>query len=260
MLTFAVHVLCVIPARVGSTRLPQKPLRLIAGEPLIRHVARRVLDFDLGFPVVVATDDPRVSDAVSGLEVGAVLTAPELASGTERAAAVLAHAEYRDHDVVLNVQGDEPLIERQAVVGALERVRACGDEIGTAAAPLEADALGDPHRVKVVVDGRGRALAFYRMPRTAACARRGAIFQHLGVYAYRASALRRWVSLPRTAEEESERLEQLRPLAHGMTIGVAVQDAPAAPGVDTEADLRQIESHLVAATNPGREPRVWETG
>ncbi len=221
---------------------------------------RRVLDFDLGFRVAVATDDLRVGQAVSGLGVESVLTSPELASGTERVAAVLELAEYRDYQVVLNVQGDEPLIERRAVVGALERVTRHGDEVGTVGAPMDRGALGDPNRVKVVVDGRGRALAFFRSPRAPACARHEAVFQHVGVYAYRAAALRRWVGLSRTAEEESKRLEQLRPLADGMRVGVALQGAPAAPGVDTEADLRQIESHLVAATNPGRALGVWETG
>ncbi len=198
----------------------------------------------MGLRVVVATDDERVSEAVAGLGVDTVLTSPELASGTERAAAVLSHPEYRGYQVVLNVQGDEPLIGREAVAGALDRVTRCGDEIGTAAAPLDRGALGDPNRVKVVVDGRGRALAFFRTPRALACTRRDPTFQHVGVYAYRASALRRWVALPQAVEEVSERLEQLRPLAHGMTIGVAVQDAPAAPGVDTEADLLEVERRL----------------
>lgn len=238
------HVLCVIPARIGSTRLAHKPLRLIAGEPLIRHVARRAVEFDLGLRIVVATDDSRVADAVAGLPVESLVTSRALSSGTGRAAAVLAHPDYRSHDIVLNLQGDEPLIEREAVVGALERVLERGDDIGTAAGLLEARALADPHRVKVTVDGRGRALGFFRTPRPPACARREATFHHIGVYAYRAGALRRWVALPPSAQETDERLEQLRPLAHGMTIGVAVLDASPAPGVDTEADVREVESRL----------------
>jgi len=248
MLTSAVHVLCVVPARIGSTRLAQKPLRLIAGEPLIRHVARRVAEFDLGLRVVVATDDPRVADAVAGLPVESLLTSPALTSGTERAAAVLAHPDYQRHEIVVNVQGDEPLIEREAVLGVLERVSQVGEEIGTAAGPLELGALADPNRVKVVVDGRGRALGFFRTPRPPACGRYQATFQHVGVYAYRARALRRWMALPPTAQELDERLEQLRPLAYGLTIGVAVLNAPAAPGVDTETDIRDIESRLTVAS------------
>lgn len=252
MLIFAVRVLCVIPARVGSTRLQSKPLRRIAGEPLICHVARRVLEFDLGWRVVVATDDPRVGEAVSALPVETALTAASLGSGTERAAAVLEQPGYREHEVIVNLQGDEPLIARQAVEGALERVTRWRDDIGTAAAPLERGALGDPNRVKVEVDGRGRALRFFRTPEAPACSRRNAVFQHVGVYAYRAPALRRWVALPRTEEEAGERLEQLRPLAHGMGIGVAVQDLPAAPGVDTEEDVREVESRLTVPTRGNR--------
>jgi 3-deoxy-manno-octulosonate cytidylyltransferase (CMP-KDO synthetase) len=216
----------------------------MAGEPLIRHVARRAVEFDLGLRIVVATDDSRVVDAVAGLPVESVVTSPGLGSGTERVAAVLADPGYQRHEVVLNLQGDEPLIDREAVLGALERVQRHGDEIGTAAGPLEAPALTDPHRVKVVVDGRRRALGFFRTPRPPACVRREATFHHIGVYAYSAGALRRWVALPPAAHELDERLEQLRPLACGMRIGVAVLDTPAAPGVDTEADVREIESRL----------------
>lgn len=187
-----------------------------------------------------------MAEAVVGLPVETLLTSPDLASGTERAAAVLVQADYRRHEIVLNVQGDEPLIQREAVLGALERVGRLGDEIGTAAAPLERGALTDPNRVKVVVDGRGRALAFFRTPPAPVCARRQAIFQHVGVYAYRAKALRRWVTLPRTGPEQDDRLEQLRPLGSGMTIGIAVQEQPVAPGVDTEADLREVERWLAA--------------
>jgi 3-deoxy-manno-octulosonate cytidylyltransferase (CMP-KDO synthetase) len=254
LLAFAVHILCVIPARLASTRLVRKPLRLVAGEPLIRLVARRVMDFELGWQVVVATDDRQVIDALAGLAIETTLTYPGLRSGTERVAAVLEQPAYRGHDVVVNVQGDEPLIERDAVIGAIERVTRDGYEIGTAAALLERGALNDPNRVKVTVDGRGRALTFFRTPEAPACSRRDATFQHLGVYAYRASAVRRWITLPLGADEGRERLEQLRPLAHGMTIGVAVQPVPAAPGVDSEADLREIERRLAIQPTPGDGP------
>lgn len=215
---------------------------------MIKHVVRRVQEFDLGLRVVVATDDARVGEAVRGLDVESVLTSPELASGTERVAAVLELPEYRSYRVVLNVQGDEPLIERDAVAGALERVMRRGDEVGTAGAPLDLGALGDPNRVKVMVDGRGRALAFFRTPRAAVSGRHQAVFQHVGVYAYRAAALWRWVGLPPTPEEESERLEQIRPLAHGFAVGVALQSAPAAPAVDTESDIPEIERRLLVTS------------
>jgi 3-deoxy-manno-octulosonate cytidylyltransferase (CMP-KDO synthetase) len=242
-----VRLLCVIPARLGSQRLAHKPLRLIAGEPLIRLVARRVADLALDCRIVVATDDARVIEAIAGLDaVEGLVTERELPSGTERVARVLSHPAYRGHDLVVNVQGDEPLIERGAVVGALERVTRDHEDVGTSAAPLAPGDLADPNRVKVAVDGRGRAVAFFRTPRAPACARRHAVFRHVGVYAYRHGTLRRWLALPPSADEASEGLEQLRPLAHGMRIGVAVQEAAGAPGVDTEADIHEVERRLAA--------------
>lgn len=207
-----------------------------------------MLDFDLG-PVLVATDDQRIVDAVAGTGAHAVLTDPACGSGTERVAAAL-RREPHAVDVVVNVQGDEPLIPREAVAGAIVRVSA-GDDVGTAAGVLETGALRDPNRVKVEVDGRGRALGFFRTPRAATCPTRHGVFHHIGVYAYRLRALARWVALPSVAEERDERLEQLRPLAHGMTMGVAVVHQPPPPGVDTEDDLRAVERQLEVLTGGG---------
>jgi 3-deoxy-manno-octulosonate cytidylyltransferase (CMP-KDO synthetase) len=221
--------------------LPGKPLRLLRGEPLIRVVARRALDLGLGPNVVVASDDPRVLDAVAGLGVDGILTSPTHASGTERVAEVVTRRGLADSDLVLNLQGDEPFLPRDAAVGALDRVRA-GDDVGTAAQPLDPDGRRDPNRVKVELDGRGRALRFYRTPGPAACAFPAPAFQHLGVYAYRAAALRAWLALPAVPEERAEGLEQLRPLAHGLTVGVAVLPVTAPHGIDTERDLQLAEA------------------
>jgi 3-deoxy-manno-octulosonate cytidylyltransferase (CMP-KDO synthetase) len=217
---------------------------------LVRLVARRVLELGLDGRIVVATDDGRVIEALAGLDVEPLLTGAGLCSGTERVAQVLEHPAYHGHDVVVNVQGDEPLIERAAVIGALERVTRDRDDVGTTAAPLERGDLTNPNRVKVAVDGRSRALAFFRTPRAPACGRREATFRHVGVYAYRTAALRRWMALAPTADEAHEGLEQLRPLAHGMRIGVAVQEDVAAPGVDTEADIPKVEARLAARLTP----------
>ena len=226
-----------------------KPLRLIAGEPLVRRVARRVLACEVATEVVVATDHQDVADAVADLNLTPVLTDPLHASGTERAAEVVRRAEFAGREVVLNVQGDEPLILREALVGALDQV-ARGRDVGTAAGPLSRSARWDVNRVKVSVDGQGRALRFFRSPPAGGCPRPEAVFHHVGVYAYRPQALQRWTALPPVEEERTERLEQLRPLLHGMTFGVAlVQESPP-PGVDTAGDLEVME-HLLTAAGPG---------
>lgn len=228
------HVLSVIPARLGSTRLPNKPLRLLAGEPLIRRVAQRVLELGLDGPVVVATDSRRVAGAVQGLGLDAVLTNPGHRSGTERVAEVILRPEYAGFDLVLNVQGDEPFVPSEAVHGALARV-VSGDAIGTAAAPLAPEHASDPNRVKVSVDGNGHAVTFSRSPVPSS-------YHHIGAYAYRRDALLAWVRARPVPEEVVESLEQLRPLALGMTIGVAILDEETSPGIDTEDDLALAEA------------------
>jgi 3-deoxy-manno-octulosonate cytidylyltransferase (CMP-KDO synthetase) len=236
-----VHLLIVIPARLGSTRIPSKPLRLLAGEPLVCAVARRVVEFALDARIVVASDDERVLVAVAPLGVEGVLTSAAHGTGTERVAAVAGRPEFHAHDTVLNVQGDEPFMRRYAVVGALERV-AGGDPVGTAAVPLERGAVADSARVTVVVDKQGRALDFVRaVPASNGDTRPAATLQHVGVYAYSRAALAQWARLPVVREELDEGLEQLRPLRHGINIGVAAVPGPAWRAIDTEADLAIAE-------------------
>jgi 3-deoxy-manno-octulosonate cytidylyltransferase (CMP-KDO synthetase) len=175
--------------------------------------------------------------------VTGILTRSAHVSGTERVAEAASHPAFPPADVLLNLQGDEPFVAREAALGAVARVRA-GDEVGTAAQPLSERAWRDPHRVKVEVDGCGRALRFFRTPAAPACGRRAPVFHHVGVYAYRPAALRRWMTLPPTPAERDEALEQLRPLGHGMRIGVAVLAEAAPHGIDTEDDLRLAEAAL----------------
>lgn len=237
-------VLAVIPARLDAKRLPRKPLRLLAGEPLIRHVARRAQELGISDRVVVATDAAAIRDAVEPLGIEAVMTGEHHASGTERVAEVAAMKEFQWYDLILNIQGDEPFLPRAAVVGALDRVRA-GDAIGTAAAPLDAEAAREPSRVKVVVDARGRALYFSRAPIPfQGPGEPGTFWQHIGVYAQTRAALADWVGRPPAAAERAERLEQLRPLHYGLTIGVALLEARAVRGIDTEEDLTWAERHF----------------
>lgn len=237
-------VLAVIPARLGSTRLPRKPLQLLAGVPLVVRVVERVQGFGAADAVVVATDSEEVSAAVARTGVTVMMTAPQLASGTDRVAAVAGHDQFSAFDVVVNVQGDEPFLPREAFAGAIERVRG-GDAIGTAAVPLSPELAGDSSRVKVVTDLEGRALYFSRAAiphwRDPGPPAAGTYWQHLGVYAFGRAALARWTRLPATRLEEAERLEQLRALEHGMSIGVAKLRGAAHPGIDTPDDLRRAE-------------------
>jgi 3-deoxy-manno-octulosonate cytidylyltransferase (CMP-KDO synthetase) len=240
------RALGVIPARLGSTRLPNKPLQLLAGEPLIARVIERVLDHGLVTELVVATDSTQVAQAAERCRVRAVLTDSSHETGTDRVAEVALRPEFAGFDVIVNLQGDEPFLPREALAGALERVEQ-GDDIGTAAAPLSAAMAQDPTRVKVVTDRRGRALYFSRavIPylREPGNAPDALYWQHLGIYAFSRAAIARWVGLPPCPPEQAERLEQLRALYNGMTIGVALLDEPALPGVDTAEDLRRAEAH-----------------
>ena len=240
-----VPVLGVIPARLGSSRLPKKPLLPLAGEPLILWVVRRVAEAGVCDRWVVATDAREIVAVVERAGYAAVLTSPEHQSGTERVAEVIGNKPFKDFDLILNVQGDEPLVALDALRGAVARVRA-GDPIGTAAGSLDPALASDPSRVKVVTDAGGRAVYFSRAP--IPFDRDGAgdvvYHQHVGVYAYTREALERWVRLPSVPEERWERLEQLRPLLHGIPIGVALLPGAAAPGVDTADDLKYAEAQL----------------
>jgi 3-deoxy-manno-octulosonate cytidylyltransferase (CMP-KDO synthetase) len=240
------RVLGVIPARLGSTRLPNKPLQLLAGEPLITRVIQHVVDLGLVEQLVVATDSQMIAQVVERAGVRAVLTHDGHLAGTDRVAEAAGRAEFAAFDVVANVQGDEPFLPRAALAGAIDRV-ALGDDIGTAAAPLPPEHAADPSRVKIVTDARGRALYFSRAAiprrREATDPTDGLYWQHLGLYVYTRHALEQWVAAPPSPAERAEHLEQLRALHCGLTIGVARLTEPALPGVDTPDDLRRAEAH-----------------
>lgn len=241
--------LAVIPARLGATRLPRKPLRLLGGMPLVVRVWERVVALEVADRVVVATDSDEVARAARDAGAEVVLTRADHPSGTDRVAEVAACAGFEGASAILNVQGDEPFVSAAAVRGALAMVRQHGFPLGTVAARTDASALGRPDIVKVVTADDGRALYFSRadipFQRDAANGDgpQPPILQHIGVYAYAPAALARWVSLPEHALERCERLEQLRPLAAGLAIGVAVIDERPARGIDTEHDLEQANAH-----------------
>jgi len=240
-----VPVLGVIPARLGSSRLPRKPLLPLAGEPLILVVTRRIAELGVCDRLVVATDAREIAAVVQDAGFEAVLTSPDHASGTERVAEVVTKQSFSGFNFILNVQGDEPFVAPAAIRGALACLER-GEPLGTAAGALDPALAGDPSRVKVVVDTRGRAVYFSRAPIPFDREGTGAVVyrQHVGVYAYTRDALERWVRLPPVPEERWERLEQLRPLLHGIAMGVTLFDGPAAPGVDTPADLAWAEAEI----------------
>lgn len=243
--------LAVIPARLGATRLPRKPLRLLAGQPLIVRVWEHVSAMEVINRVVVATDSGEIASVVAQAGGTVAITRPDHPSGTDRVAEVVlgAAGDYASFEVIVNVQGDEPFIPPEAVRGARDMVATNGFDLGTAAVRAEPAVLDDPDVVKVVCADDGRALYFsragipYLRHPSDASTRELLVRQHLGVYAYTRAALKRWVSLPSHPLEITERLEQLRPLAAGMSMGVALIDAQAPIAVDTEEDLMRANAH-----------------
>jgi 3-deoxy-manno-octulosonate cytidylyltransferase (CMP-KDO synthetase) len=238
-------VLGVIPARLGSTRLPRKPLQLLGGVPLVVRVAERVRGLGCLDALVIATDSADIQGVAEAAGFRALLTSRTHRTGTERVAEVAGRDEFSGFDLIVNVQGDEPFVPGEAVTGAIARVHG-GDDVGSAATPLDPADAADPARVKVVLDARGRALYFSRSP--IPCLRdggpaEGLYWQHIGIYACRRDALMAWVALAPTELEQAEQLEQLRALQHGMTFGIARVRAPALPGIDTAEDLRRAEAH-----------------
>jgi 3-deoxy-manno-octulosonate cytidylyltransferase (CMP-KDO synthetase) len=246
-----------IPARHGSSRLPGKPLLDIAGKPMIVHVCERALEAGAS-EVVVATDDPRIAEAVAGLPVRAVMTGEQHRSGTERIAEAADLLGWKDETIVVNLQGDEPLIppdlkRRLAVLLARQDVA----EVATLAAPIQdREEVFNPHAVKVVLDRDGHALYFSRAPipwhRDAFAGQGEALpagfpwLRHIGIYAYSAGFLRRYVAWPPSPLEEVESLEQLRILWMGERILVMPVDSAPEAGVDTEEDLRRVRARLGA--------------
>jgi 3-deoxy-manno-octulosonate cytidylyltransferase (CMP-KDO synthetase) len=237
-------VTVVIPARYASSRLPGKPLLEIDGKPMVAHVVAAALRADVD-AVIVATDHSEIAAAARAAGAEAVMTDPDLPSGSDRVGAAMVG---RSASIVVNVQGDEPELDPAAIDAAVAALRADpGADIATLSAPLTAENLRDPNCVKVVTDAHARALYFSRAAIGADRAVLlggtgdpiGAARRHVGLYAYRAAALRRFLELPQHPLEQFECLEQLRALAHGMTIAVAPIDA-VGQGVDTPEDLAAL--------------------
>ena len=233
----------VVPARWASTRFPGKPLAPIAGVSLIQRVYERVAKSKRANAVYVATDDDRIFGHV--MEFGGKVVRPEgdFQSGTDRIAAALPlieTAEGVEFDLIVNVQGDEPLIDVRAVESLIERLSTSISGMATLASPIESDEEFQARDVvKVVTDVAGNALFFSRAP----IGSREIALRHVGVYAYRRSVLERFVSLPPAPLELAESLEQLRALHHGFKIAVLQTNKPHL-GVDRPEDVARVESEL----------------
>jgi 3-deoxy-manno-octulosonate cytidylyltransferase (CMP-KDO synthetase) len=229
--------IAVIPARLASTRLPRKMLREIAGKPLIGVVYEAVHSSPLLAEVLVATDSEEIMDVCRQHGWKARMTSPAHHSGTERVHEVSGR---ETADVYINVQGDEPLMRPEHIAALLHVMENPAAEVGTLMTPAAEVDIPNPNAVKVVTDLRGRAMYFSRAPipfdRDGA---RPPYFKHLGLYAYRKAALDRFMKLPESSLEKSERLEQLRFLENG--IPIFVRETPHdSVGVDTEEDLQRV--------------------
>lgn len=242
-------MLGVIPARWGSTRFPGKPLHLIAGKPLVRHVWERCLECRQLDEVVVATDDERIADAVRDFGGRVVMTRPDHVSGTDRIAEVARKRPGCSH--IINIQGDEPLIS-PALIGRLVRALARDPELPmvTAANPLAPGAteIADPNVVKVVIDRHGRALYFSRsmIPHPRNGAEKDLIYyRHKGVYGFRRDFLLRFVRWQPSMLERVEGLEQLRAIENGAEIRVLLTDDDS-PGVDTPEQAAILDRNLAS--------------
>ena len=239
-----------IPARFASTRLPGKPLRLIGGQPMVLRVAQRALAAGAR-EVWVATDDPRIAEALVGSGVQVAMTDPAHASGTDRLAECARIAGWGDDAIVVNLQGDEPFAPADGIACVARTVAASGAGMATLAAPIaDIETLLDPNAVKVVRAASGDALYFSRAPvpwpRDAFARDRdrlpaGQWLRHIGIYGYRVATLRAFAALPPGDLEQVEALEQLRVLEAGWRIAVALAPSPFPPGVDTAEDLARAE-------------------
>ena len=246
------RVLGIVPARLASTRLPNKPLYPLLGKPLIEWVWRRVETMDVLDHAVVATDSEEVAAVCRTLGAPIEMTSVDHPSATDRVAEVARRKTFEDYSIVANIQGDEPLLKERHLEAAISLVRDGTWEIGTCATPLrDNDVLQDPSAVKVVRAAGGHALYFSRASipyrrdgkPTLKDLAREPFLRHIGIYAYSKDSLARWASMAPSPLEKLENLEQLRPLEGGLRIGVAIVEN-ADRGIDTHADAIRMEAQL----------------
>lgn len=247
----------IIPARYASTRLPGKPLLPIAGKPMIEHVYERALASGAGL-VIIATDDKRIQQAALAFGADVEMTSPDHLSGTDRIAEVIRNRAIPSHDIVVNLQGDEPMMPPELVAQVADILAASPDSgMATLCQRIETAAeLFDPHVVKVVRDENGNALYFSRAvipwDRDAFAVTTETLpdsaehYRHIGLYAYRAGFVLDFVRWPQSPLERMESLEQLRVLWHGRNIHVAAARVSPGHGVDNQQDLQSVEQQMRA--------------
>ena len=235
----------VIPARYASTRLPGKPLLDIAGRPMVIRVAEQAAKSGAR-EIVIATDFEKIIQVANQHDFQAVMTRINHASGTDRIAEVAQKLHWSDDEIVVNVQGDEPLIDPKLIQEVAQHLANSSDAVmATACHAIHDEAtLLNPNIVKVVIDARGNALYFSRAPipypRDDTYKNNIQAYRHIGIYAYRVGFLRQYAALTTTELEKIESLEQLRVLHYGYKIGVTITDNAPASGVDTEEDLDYV--------------------
>ncbi len=246
----------VIPARFSSTRLPGKPLLDIGGRPMVQHVHERAMESGAD-RVIVATDDSRIADAAERFSAEVCMTSGTHPTGTDRLAEVIEKCRLGEDEIIVNLQGDEPLMPatlvHQVAQGLVEHREA---SVATLCSRIhDAGELFDPHAVKVVMDNNGYALYFSRASvpwdrdafsvTTDILPERSEHYRHIGLYAYRAGFVSEYVKWPRCSLEEMESLEQLRVLWNGCRIHVGLVTVPPGHGVDTEGDLERVRGLMV---------------
>ena len=251
MTTFVV----VIPARYASIRFPGKPLIEIDGKPMVAHVVDRAREAGAA-EVVVATDDARIADAATAHDCAVAMTRGDHASGTDRIAEVVAQRDWDDETIVVNAQGDEPLLPPSLIRTVAQTLQQHdGASIATACHPVQdISEFLDPNAVKVVLDEAGYALYFSRAPvpwpRDAFADARSSLpdklpaFRHIGIYAYRCKFLRKYAGLKPVPIERFESLEQLRAMVHGYRIAVTISEKAPPPGIDTPDDLDRLRGSM----------------
>lgn len=237
----------IIPARYGSTRLPGKPLLDIAGKPMIQHVWERAGE-SRAARIIVATDDERIRAACQEFGAEVCMTSADCESGTDRLAEVVAAESAADDLVVVNIQGDEPLMPAGNIDQVAVLAQRGDTDIATLCVPIASrQEFDDPNVVKCVLGEEDRAVYFSRAPVPRDRDQEGSLqqaYRHLGIYAYTVGALKEFSAMPPSRIEQLERLEQLRALAAGMSIRVQVAGLAPPHGIDTQADLDAVRAQL----------------